>query len=72
MKDMLIPIDIVWIDESKKIVDISSNIEVNTFPNTFSPKEPARYVLEVPKGFIQKNEIKRGDRLEFKMINIIQ
>ena len=47
MKDMRYPIDIVWIDESWKVVDVTEAVSPETYPATFSPNTPARYVLEV-------------------------
>jgi uncharacterized membrane protein (UPF0127 family) len=57
MKDMNFPIDIIWIDENYQIVDIKHSLSPETYPNTVSPKTSAQYVLEVPAGFSQKNNI---------------
>lgn len=60
MKDMRIPLDIIWLDEKCTIVDISKNISANSFPEEFRPAQPARYVLEVNALFAQKNGLKIG------------
>ncbi|MCC7004304.1 DUF192 domain-containing protein [Candidatus Nomurabacteria bacterium] len=65
MKDMNFPIDIFWIDSNKIIVDEISNVSTSTFPKTFFPKQNSLYVLETNAGFLQKNEIKIGDSVEF-------
>lgn len=65
MKGMLFPIDIIWIDENKKVVDISANIGPDTYPQTFSPKERAMYVLEVPAGYASTSNITVGDIANF-------
>lgn len=65
MKNMKFPIDIIWIDKNKKIIDITKNIGPETFPEVFKPKSPAKYVLEVKSGFADKNQIKEGDYAEF-------
>ena len=65
MKNMRFPIDIFWIDELGKIVDIEENILPDTFPTVFLPKETDRYVLETNAGFAKKEKIKRGDTLLF-------
>ncbi len=72
MKNTLIPLDMIFIDSSSKIIDIKENVppckqeECPTYPS----KEPAQYVLEVNAGFVQENGVKIGDRLatfnEFK------
>lgn len=53
MKDMLEPIDIIWLDETGTIMGIEGNISPATYPKTFSPQEPVRYVLETRSGEAQ-------------------
>ena len=65
MKDMRFPLDIIWIDENKKIIAISENISPETYPASFSPSEPVKYVLEVNAGWSETNEVGVGDVLEF-------
>jgi uncharacterized membrane protein (UPF0127 family) len=73
MKDMLFPIDIIWINNAKEIVYIDENTsipETNTpdynLPLFSSPK-PVSYVLEVNAGFSEKNNIKIGDKVEINL-----
>lgn len=66
MKDMKFPIDIIWISEDKKIVDITKNILPESYPAVFKPASSARYVLEVNAGFSNTSEIKIGDYAEFE------
>jgi uncharacterized membrane protein (UPF0127 family) len=47
MKDMLIPIDIIFFDSNWRIVLIESNVESNTFPKTFGSSVKSQYILEV-------------------------
>jgi len=65
MKEMRFSIDIIWIDESFRVADITERANPESFPNTFNPNVPIRYVLEVPAGFIQKYAIARGGRVTF-------
>ncbi len=65
MKDMNFGIDIVWIDENKKIIYMEENILPESFPIIFQPILPALYVLEVPSGFVFTNKIKIGDSVIF-------
>jgi len=65
MKDMLFPIDIIWIDANKKVIEVSENASPESYTNTFSPVSPAMYVLEVPAGTYSKNNIHQGDRVDF-------
>ncbi len=63
MKDMLFPIDIIWIADNMQVIHVEENISPETFPVTFQSDSPARFVLEVPAGFISKEGIKYGDLL---------
>lgn len=62
MKDMKFPIDIVWLDDDLRVVDITAQLDPDTFPETFTSHRPARYVLEVNAGFAAKHGINRGDK----------
>lgn len=61
MKDMTIPIDIIWIDEQNRVVSIKENVSPDTYPTVFKPDAPAKYVLEVTAGYVATNKIKIGD-----------
>lgn len=61
MKDMLFPIDILWVDAQGKVVHIEKNVAPDTYPASFTPDSPARYVLEVPAGFTDQHDIQIGD-----------
>ena len=63
MKDMRIPIDIVWLDDSLQVVHLEQEISPNTYPEVFKPNKKAIYILEVPSGFIYKNSIKIADQM---------
>ncbi len=63
MKDMLFPIDIIWIDGNLKIVDIIENALPESFPKVFAPKENAIFVLEVPAGAVYEKNITIGDKI---------
>ena len=61
MPNMHFAIDIVWITKEKRIVHIEENITPETYPEIFSSPEKARYVLELPAGYIQRSNIAIGD-----------
>lgn len=71
MPDMHFPIDIIWIDDNKRIVGVSANVS-NEFdpanPKFYSPPSPARYVLEVNAGFVSRTGIKIGNSATFSNI----
>lgn len=62
MQDMNFSIDIIWLDEDRRVVDIISDVNPDTYPQTFSPRSAANYVLEVPAGFSEEYDLVRGSR----------
>lgn len=63
MKDMKFSIDVIWFDENYRVIDIVQGVRPESFPKTFKPPAPAKYVLEVNAGFTSEYEIKIGDTL---------
>lgn len=61
MKDMRFPIDILWLSRGGKVVDIRENISPEMYPEVFTPNALARYVLELPAGFVRENNVNVGD-----------
>jgi uncharacterized membrane protein (UPF0127 family) len=46
MKDMNFSIDIIWISEDLEVIGIDRGISPDTYPRTFRPSQPVKYVLE--------------------------
>jgi len=65
MKDMQFSIDILWISSAMRVVDIETRVSPQSYPKSFTPDSPARYVLEVPAGYTEKHGVKEGDMLVF-------
>lgn len=65
MKDMNYPIDIIWLDEDKKVVHIEKNASPESYPKVFFPPENSLYVLEFNGGFSTRNSITVGNFLDF-------
>ena len=65
MKDMNYSLDIIWIGSDKTVKDITPDLALSTYPNSFSPKVPVRYALEVPAGFAAQNGITVGSIVSF-------
>lgn len=66
MKDMKYSIDIIWINGAGEIIDINEHVSPDTYPTTFYPPQPIRYVLETRDGFVREKGIKIGDIVEIK------
>ena len=65
MKNTLIPLDMIFVDDNSEIVDIIENVppcEQDPCP-VYPSEQPAQYVLEVNAGFVQQNAVQVGDRL---------
>lgn len=66
MKNMQIPLDIIWIDKDKRIVDIKANVPpCKESCQGLTPREKAQYVLEVNAGFVEENKVRVGDKVDF-------
>ena len=66
MKNTRFPLDIIWIDQNKKIVDIYEYaLPCKDVCKTITPQANAQFVLEVNAGFAEKHGIKVGDSLNF-------
>lgn len=64
MKNTLIPLDIIFINENSYIVDIIRADPCEEEPcKSYKPKKSAKYVLEVNGNFTTENNIKAGDKL---------
>ena len=67
MKDMLISIDIIWIGEGGKIIDIEASVPLppkdGDLPLYYPPSE-ITHVLEVPASWSARNNVKVGDEIK--------
>lgn len=63
MKDMLMPIDIIWINNQGNVVHIEENVMPDSYPTIYSSPVPARFVLEVSAFFVNTFNIKVGDKV---------
>jgi uncharacterized membrane protein (UPF0127 family) len=68
MKDMLFPIDIVWISEDGTVVHIERNISPDTYskqapPQTFMNTPDAKYVLELASGQAERFGLYLGTKV---------
>lgn len=68
MKNTRIPLDMIWIDSSRRIVHITPDVQpcrVEDCPN-YPPHAIARYVLEVAAGVAKQHGLKNGDVLRYE------
>lgn len=65
MKDMDFPIDIIWLDQNKKVVHIESNLSSSTYPESFGPEIPTQYVIELNAGESKRAGLTVGYTINF-------
>ena len=63
MKDMLIPIDIVWVTETGTVVAVDANVSPATYPKAFYPPVPVKYVVETRAGLASVKGWKVGSHI---------
>lgn len=67
---MRFPIDIIFINKQKKVVDIKTNaLPLTKNPKTwklYQPKEKCKWVLEIKSNSAKKTKTEVGDQLAFK------
>jgi uncharacterized membrane protein (UPF0127 family) len=68
MKNTKIPLDIIYIDDTKTIVSVQKN--ARPFDETSLPSEaPAKYVLEVNGGLFDEWQLAVGNRIDFEVFD---
>jgi uncharacterized membrane protein (UPF0127 family) len=67
MKDMQVPIDIIWLSDQGRILGIEDSIAPSTYPTTFYPPSPVRYVLEVRAGLAREKGWESGTLLSLPL-----
>jgi uncharacterized membrane protein (UPF0127 family) len=65
MKDMNFAIDIVWIDENFRVVDVDKEVSPETFPQVLYPDQAVGYVLELPGGAVVRYQIATSTVIQF-------
>jgi uncharacterized membrane protein (UPF0127 family) len=68
MKDMNYAIDIIWVNNEHRIVHIEESVSPETFPQSFTPPVPAQYVIEVPSGYVSRQGIGLGNRIQLPIV----
>jgi uncharacterized protein len=64
MRNTFIPLDMIFVNSSKKIVTIHRNTQTlsdQSYPST----APAQFVLEVNGGYCSRHNINEGDKINF-------
>jgi len=63
MKDMELPIDVLWFNSDLELVHIEEAIQPSSYPTVFAPDQDARFVIETNAHLADSLQIQLGDRL---------
>lgn len=68
MRDMMFPIDIVWLRDAK-VVDIAPRVQLEPgtpeqYLRRYYPRVEADIVLELPAGWAEEHDLKLGDEMK--------
>lgn len=64
MKNTFIPLDIIFLDNNKKIVGFRENAIPHDL-SSYSIDKPSKYVIEVNSGFVDRHNLQIGDNIIF-------
>ena len=64
MKDMRFALDMVWLDSSKRVIQVRPNLSPATYPQTFCAPN-TKYVVELNAGQAARAGIALGQQLSF-------
>jgi uncharacterized membrane protein (UPF0127 family) len=63
MKDMRVPIDIVWLSDNGTILGIEDSLLPNTYPKAVYPPAPVKLVLETKAGEMRRRGWSVGTKI---------
>lgn len=64
MKDMLFPLDILWVNENGIVVEVERGATPDSYPKIFMNASPASYVLEVNAGKAEEEGLYIGSKVK--------
>jgi len=63
MKDMKYSLDLIWLDQNKRIIDVKEHVAPETYPQSFCVGN-SKYVIELNSGVYKKTHLSIGQKLE--------
>lgn len=67
MKEMHVPIDIVWVTKNGVIIGVEEAVSPDTYPDSYYPPEPVLYVLETRAGEARKLGWTKGTSVDLPL-----
>ena len=71
MKNTFIPLDMVFLNENKKVLGFVENTKPHE-EKVVGINKPSRYVLETNGGWVERNQIKVGDPIEINKVKSLR
>ena len=71
MKNTLVPLDMIWIDDQRRVVHVEPNVppcKADPCPS-YPPHAVAKYVLELGAGQAAKHRVENGSTLKFNRLD---
>lgn len=68
MKNTHLPLDIIFIAENGRIVDVFQNVEPMNENIQYWPRDKAKYVLETNAGFSEQHKLSAGDKIDLNYL----
>lgn len=65
MKNTYIPLDIAFLDQNKKVINIEAKAEPLDTTKLYKSKNSALYAVEMNAGWFEKNNVREGDMFKF-------
>ncbi|HET6675938.1 MAG TPA: DUF192 domain-containing protein [Nitrospiraceae bacterium] len=69
-KEYKMPVDMIWLDESRHVVQLHESVppcSTNTCPMYGPSSEPVRYVIQTAAGFIRQEGLQANAELKFAL-----
>lgn len=69
-KEYKVPVDMIWLDESRHVVQLHEGVppcSTNTCPMYGPSSEPVRYVIQTAAGFIRQEGLQTNAELKFAL-----
>ncbi|OHB17739.1 MAG: hypothetical protein A2749_01730 [Parcubacteria group bacterium RIFCSPHIGHO2_01_FULL_45_26] len=63
MKDMLFPLDIIWLDRNWEITQINEDVSPETYPKIYQSATIIKYVLELNAGVAKSLDLRVGGKV---------
>lgn len=67
MKDMRFSIDMIWLNARGRVEHIEKNVSPDTYPETFCPNKPSKYMLEVVAGMASDLRLRTGSSVALRL-----